>query len=334
MRRSLHQSLPSQPHPTGFTLLELIIVMVILGIVVGLSVAGIDRFDPGNLGLRVSVETFLESSRDRARVSGHPVTVVQIPASGEKEARLMRFVFQRALEASFEKEFQQREGLELSGSAALDAVGRFGACGDLQNGGTIAVAGRGMPDLTRGFSLDVDLFNPLGEAGELLNWEGFLAIVVRRSGVVAATLRAGKGELQQDFLLESPADSSTINKWQHLKLIAADEMFLMVLDGREVARMEIAEVLGTPRSAPVFGDTEEGWRGFVDEFTVWARIGELGPEIPGTVALEPLELRLLFDRNGMLDATFHPGPVPIVLSDLGDEIGSFVVGRFTQEVSL
>jgi len=334
MRRSLYPSPLSESRITGFTLLELIIVMVILGIVVGLSVAGLDRFDPGNLGLRVSVETFLESSRDRARVSGHAVTVVQTPASGEKEARLMRFVFQRALESSFEKEFEQREGIELTGSAALGAVGRFGACGDLQEGGTIVVAGRGMPDLTRGFSLDVDLFSPIGGGGELLNWDGFLAIVVRRSGVVAATLHAGKGELQQGFLLESPADSSTINKWQHLKLIAADEMFVMVLDGREVARMEIAEVLGTPRSAPVFGEIENGWRGLVDEFTVWARIGELGPEIPGTVELEPVGLRLLFDRNGMLDATFHASPVPIVLSDLGDEIGSFVVGRFTQEVSL
>jgi prepilin-type N-terminal cleavage/methylation domain-containing protein len=334
MRRSLLQCPTEKARLAGFTLLELIIVMLVLGVVAGVSIAGIDRFDPGNLGLRSSVETFLESSRDRARVSGHPVTVVQQAATPEREARFLRFVYRRALEASFEKRFEQREGLRYAGSAAIGAVGRFGACGDLREGGAITVAGRGMPELRAGFSLDLDFFSPLGEAGELLNWDGMLSIVVRRSGVVAASLRAGSKNFMQDFLLESSADSSKIRKWQHLKLVAADEVFLMMLDGREVARMSIPIELAAPIAEPVLGDLEDGWRGLVDEFTVWARVGEQGPSIPSTVAIDPPALRLLFDRNGMLDSSAHSGPVPIVMSDLGDGIGSFVVGRFTQEASL
>ncbi len=334
MNSSFHQSPSRVPNQQGFTLLELIIVMVVLGVIAGLSLAGLDRFDPGNVGLRASVETFLESSRDRARVSGHPVTVIQSPATDDQDARLMRFVYRRSLEASFEGAFKLREGIRLTGSAALDAPGRFGACGDLREGGTIVVEGRGMPNLSRGFSLDLDFFSPLGDGGELLNWDGFLSISIRRAGVVAVTLRAGNDEVMQDFLLESPADSTTINQWQHLKLVAADELFRMYLDGREVARLEIAGKLGEPLSAPILGDEEDGWRGLVDEFTIWARIGELGPEVPGTVELDPAGLRLLFDRNGMLDSRFHPSPVPVVISDLGDEIGSFVVGRFTQEASI
>jgi hypothetical protein len=204
----------------------------------------------------------------------------------------------------------------------------------LREGGTIAVEGRGQPALGAGFSLDLDFYSPLGEAGELLNWDGMLSIVVRRSGVVAANLRAGSTDFMQDFLLESPADSTRIRKWQHLKLLAADEVFLMMIDGREVARMPIPTELATPISEPVLGDIEDGWQGLVDEFTVWARVGEQGPEIPGTVEVDPPNLRLLFDRNGMLDSTAHPSPVPVVLSDLGDVMGSFVVGRFTQEASL
>ena len=318
----------------GFTLLELIIVMLVLGVVAGVSIAGIDRFDPGNLGLRASVETFLESSRDRARVSGHPVTVVQMPATADKDARFLRFVYRRALEASFEKRFELREGIRFAGSAATGTTGRFGACGDLREGGTITVAGRGMPNLRAGFSLDLDFYSPLGEAGELLNWDGMLSVVVRRSGVVAANLRAGSVEFLQDFLLESPADSRKIGKWQHLKLVAADEVFLMILDGREVARMPIPIELAAPIAEPVLGDLEDGWVGLVDEFTVWARIGEQGPTVPNTVEIDPPNMRLLFDRNGMLDAAAHSSSVPVVLSDLGDVIGSFVVGRFTQEASL
>ena len=324
----------SNPHSSGFTLLELAIVILVLGVVAGIGVVGIDRFDPGNLGLRTSLETFFESSRDRARVSGHPVTVVQLPATDQKDARMQRFVYRRALEASFERSFEQRENLHFTGSAALGAKGRFGACADLREGGTVAIEGRGTPNLRHGFSLDMDFYSPLGESGELFSWDGFLTIAVRRSGVIAVTLRAGNGELEQNFLLESPAGSTTTQQWQHIKLVAADETFFMLLDGREVARMAIPEVLADPIKVPILGNDDEGWRGLVDEFTVWARVGEFGPEIPDTITVEPAKLRLLFDRHGMLDASQHPKPVEIVLRDLGDEVGSFVVGRFTQEASL
>ncbi|MCP4092498.1 MAG: prepilin-type N-terminal cleavage/methylation domain-containing protein [Planctomycetes bacterium] len=324
----------SRSRSAGFTLLELIIVMVVLGVVAGVSVAGIDRFDPGNRGLRVSIETFLEGSRDRARISGHPVSVKQMPATAERERRLMRFVYRRALEASFEPDFQLREGLQFTGSAAIGATGRFGTCGDLREGGTISIEGRGMPDLTQGFGLDMDIFSELGNGGDLLGWDGFLNIEIRRSGVVAATVRAGDGDFFQDMLLESPADSLKINQWQHLKLVAAEQSFVMAINGVEVARMEIPPILQASRSIPILGNDEDGWIGLVDEFTVWARVGELGPEVPENVEILPAGLPLLFDRNGMLDAAAHASSVPVVILELDEEIGSFVVGRFTQEASL
>jgi prepilin-type N-terminal cleavage/methylation domain-containing protein len=324
----------SRSRSAGFTLLELIIVMVVLGVVAGISVAGIDRFDPGNRGLRASIETFLEGSRDRARISGHPVSVKQIPATAEQDRRLMRFVYRRALEASFEPTYQLREGLQYTGSAAIGATGRFGSCADLREGGTITVEGRGMPDLTKGFGLDLDLFSELGTGGDLLGWDGFLNLEIRRSGVVAATLRAGDGEFFQDMLLESPADSLKINQWQHLKLVAAEQSFAMSINGQEVARMEIPPILQAPRSAPILGNDDKGWVGLLDEFTVWARVAEAGPEVPENIEILPVGLPLLFDRNGMLDAAVHPTSVPVVVLELDEEIGTFVVGRFTQEASL
>lgn len=332
VKHLLNNSSPSRS--AGFTLLELILVMVVLGVVAGISVAGIDRFDPGNRGLRVSIETFLEGSRDRARVSGHPVSVKQMPATAELDRRLMRFVYRRALEASFEPDFQLREGLQFTGSAAIGATGRFGSGADLREGGTITIEGRGLPDLTRGFGLDLDLFSELGNGGDLVSWDGFLNVEVRRSGVIAATLRAGDGDFFQDMLLESPADSLKINQWQHLKLVAAEQSFAMIINGREVARMEIPPVLQAGRSAPILGNDDDGWVGIIDEFTVWARVGELGPKVPDNVELLPPGLPLLFDRNGMLDAAAHPTSVPVVVLELDEEIGSFVVGRFTQEASL
>ena len=51
----------------GFTLAELMLVMVLLGVVIGLGVATVDRADPGARGLQKSVEAFVQSARDRAR---------------------------------------------------------------------------------------------------------------------------------------------------------------------------------------------------------------------------------------------------------------------------
>ena len=49
----------------GFTLAELMLVMVLVGVLLGIGMAGVDRVDPGARGLQASVESFVQSARDR-----------------------------------------------------------------------------------------------------------------------------------------------------------------------------------------------------------------------------------------------------------------------------
>jgi hypothetical protein len=314
----------------------MLFVMVLLGIIMGIGVAGFDRMDPGYKGLQSTVETFLESSRDRARSSGHPV-MVQLQTSKEDGVqRLERFLFRRSMEATFEPRFRQREGVHPTGDAGLDGAGRFGAGADLEKGGTVEVAGRGTPNLEQGFSLDLDLFSLDAAGGILLQWEGLLDMRIRKGGVLMVNLRAGAGgdELFQDVLLETPAGSILPERWQHLKLVAADGFAVLAIDGIELSRVEIPSVLGSPRSAAVFGADSRGWIGRLDEFTVWARISEAGPELPIDVSLDLETPKIRFDRHGVLDAASHAGPVGVKLSAFEEEISSFRIGRFTQEVAL
>ena len=321
----------------GYTLLEMLFVMVLLGIIMGIGVAGFDRMDPGYQGLQSTVETFLESSRDRARTSGHAVVVVQeLSEEDPPVVRLKRFVFRRSLEVTFEPAFRGRERVSASGAAALDKAGRFGTGIDLRQGGSVLAEGRGLPNLELGFSLDLDLEGYDANGGELLHWEGLLDLRTRKNGVLAVSLRAGNGgdELLQDVLLESPVGVLTPNRWQHIKIVAADGQAEVLVDGESVLKQEIPPVLGSPRSAVRFGEDRKGWRGRLDEFTIWARLVEAGPELPSDIDLAFGAPKVHFDRHGTLDSAFHDAGLPVRLDAFGEEIASFIIGRFTQEVAL
>lgn len=321
----------------GYTLLEMLFVMVLLGIIMGIGVAGFDRMDPGYQGLQSTVETFLESSRDRARTSGHSVVVQQeILAEDPPVILLKRFVFRRSLEVTFEPAFRGREGVSASGAAALDKAGRFGTGIDLREGGSVIAEGRGLPNLELGFSLDLDLEAHDANGGELLHWEGLLDLRTRKNGVLAVSLRAGNGgdELLQDVLLESPNGVLIPNRWQHIKIVAADGFAEIFVDGNSVVKQEIPPVLGSPRSGVRFGEDGKGWRGRLDEFTIWARLVEAGPELPSDIDLTLGSPKVHFDRHGTLDPAFHEAGLSVRLDAFGEEIASFIIGRFTQEVAL
>lgn len=330
----MRRTLGATTRQAAFTLMELLLVMVVVGVVMGIGVSGFDRMDPGYQGLQSTVETFLESSRDRARTSGHAVVVEVVPGQGDDGDRFRRLIFRRAMEASFEPRFRGREGVIAVGDADLTAVGRFGTGIDLEGSGSVSVDGRGLPDLSLGFSLDLDMKPSGGDSGQLMRWEGLLDARMMKNGGAMIFLRAGEGgaELFQDVTLEVPGGTFAPGRWQHLKIVAADGLAIVSVDGAEVVRAQIPPVLGSPRTGAVFGADTKGWAGRLDEFTVWARVAENGPELPTDVDLGIGATRILFDRHGTLDASAHQAGVPVRLSSFDDEIASFVVGRFTQEV--
>lgn len=321
-----------RPRRGAFTLLELMLVMVLLGIVAGIGLAGFDRIDPGYRALESSLTSFVESSRDRARGSGYPVVLSLRAADPDRPARMQRAVFRPVLEASFEGRFRGREGVEVRGDAELDLRGRFGAGLDLAPGGEAIFAGRGLPDLSRGFSMSFDFRDRDLNGGEMLHWEGLLDLRLRRGGVLEVILQAGDGDFYQDVRLELPPDAIKSGRWQAMRLTAVDQELVVHVDGKVVARTTTPPVLGSPRAAMRFGSMERGWAGMIDEVEVLARTIENGPELPDEVTLEAI-LPVHFDRHGTLDPRRQDGAgVPVVLRSFDDEVSRFLIGRFTQEV--
>lgn len=329
-----HEGSPCPRKRTAFTLLELMLVMVLLGVVAGIGLTGFDNIDPGYRALESSVTTFIESSRDRARASGYPVAVTLQEGNDDRAARLQRAVFRPVLEASFEAAFVARERVVIRGDSSLDGLGRYGAGLDLESGGEANFDGRGNPNLSRGFSLEFDFRDRRLEGGTMLTWEGLLEISLRRGGVIEIVLQAGDGDFFQDVRLELPAEALRSGRWQHLRLTAMGEELVAFLDGKEAARAGTPPIYGVPRSGIRLGAMDRGWSGQIDEILVLARVVENGPELPDEVSIDTT-YPLRFDRHGTLDMRVHPPTgVPMVFRSFDEEFASFLIGRFTQEVLL
>ncbi len=322
------------PRATGFTLMEMMVVMILLGVIAGLGFAGFDRMDPGSRGLQIALENFIEGSRGRARASGQDVRVVVLPPPTQKDgARLARYVFRAALEAGFEPAFAAGERILAEGGARLGAPGRCGAGLDLLDGGTAAWEGSGgRPEVGHGFALEMDLLHAGGDGGRVCEWLGLIEIGGRRGAGLLVRLRAGEAEFMSWVQLEVPPHFLRSGRWQHLRVAAADGQARVWVDGELAAQDAIGPEVGTPTGSLRFGAVDNGFRGKVDEVLFWSRVREDGPEVPAEMQVVLVGAPVLhFDRDGLLDAAAHPDGVRVAILEGPDEIGAFTVGRFTQE---
>ncbi|MDP6850059.1 MAG: prepilin-type N-terminal cleavage/methylation domain-containing protein [Planctomycetota bacterium] len=326
----------------GFTLAELLLVLFLLGVLLGLPIALVDRADPGARGLATSLSSFIESSRDRARTTGQPVRLEQLPEDLEHSARFTRLVFRPVLEASFEPGLVRREGLMATGSALVgETSGRFGACLDLREGGGVTVSGRGgQPKLTEGFVLEFHFLNELGGEGNLLEWPGLCQVWVDRSAGLRARVEIQASQTPE--LATAPSISASTDlaslpnlvspgRWHHVRLSALSGSIQLYFDGKLEATQPWEGTLRTPDSEPFLGDSRGRFQGLLDEFQVLARYRESGPELRDGVEVFVDTTFLEIDRDGFLDPIQHPDSVSVRIMELDSEVASFVVGRFTQE---
>lgn len=318
---------------TGFTLLELVIVMILLGVIAGLGVASYDNFAPGNRAVSSSVQTFLESSRDQARISGHPVVVeVQYEAEYDTD-RLVRRVQRPRMEAGFEPAHQRREGVMPDGAAVLGASGRYGAALDLRAGGNATVGdGESLPDTRNGYVLEFHFLDEGSGGARLFEWDNLVEIRTGRGGDLVASVRAGEGEYFSDVRVDVPPGLLEPGRWHLLQLRVEDAQAEVRIDGTVAVVQAIPPVFGSPEGPPRFGDPDDAFHGLVDEFTFRARAVENGPELRSGIRIRLGSERLVFDRHGRLDATVHGSGVPVEMQEFDETFDSFVVGRFTEEV--
>jgi prepilin-type N-terminal cleavage/methylation domain-containing protein len=311
----------------GFTLLELLLVLFVLGVVLGSAMVLAGRFEPGPVGLRSATEAFFASSRERARATGLPVVVDVVPAE-DGFGRLRRLVARTALEASFEAGTERRHGLQPSdgGVSIGEVAGRFGAAAAI-DGGSLLVEGRGgRVFVGEGFTVDLHLRAGLDRASPLLRWAGLCEIRLGRDGSLRVRLDLEEGA---GLDLRAPA-AVRPERWHHLVLEVADGRAELRVDGAVLAGDVYETPLAAPTGALVLGDTDGSFRGLVDELTVSSRVEEFGPDLRAEADLLLGAPRIRFGGDGHLDPSHGEG-VRVDLIHLGESAGAFLVGRFAEQ---
>jgi prepilin-type N-terminal cleavage/methylation domain-containing protein len=319
----------------GFTLAELLLVMVVVGIVMGLGVGTIDRMDPGARGLQTTIEAFVQSSRDRARATGQNVVLQLEKDNPEDPGRFVRLVYRRVLEATFEPQYAEREGLETIGGARLEGPGRYGNGADLRQGGGVNVLGRGGKfDSPQGLQLELDFKLDELASGKLIVWKDLVEVSLRRDGSVMmrAVYGDAEGKSWADHDLASPNGQLSPGQWQHFRGVARDGQMQIFLDGRLIAESEVQGRLAASDAPPFLGDPDGRISGQLDEFQVWGLAREIGPELSSSHEVFVGALQVVFNRFGRLDAARHPEGVEVRIANLGQEIGAFHIGTFSEEI--
>lgn len=317
----------------GFTLAELMLVMVLVGVLLGIGMAGVDRVDPGARGLQASVEAFVQSARDRARSSGQPVVMKMIKDEAGKPAQLVRYVFKRSIEANFEPAYSDRQEVQITAPAALGKAGRYGAGLDLAQGGGATVVGRGGQFRSpSGLQIELDFRADELEGSKILRWKDLVEVELQRNGTLKWSAVYGDGTSWAMQDLSSPEGAVLKGRWHHLRAIAIDGRMMLVLDGEVVAQREVTGELATTEDPPYVGDPEGRFTGAIDEFVVWGRVLDEGPSLTDEQEMLLGALEVVFDRYGRLDPTLHEEPIPVRISARGVETGAFRIGIFTEEV--
>jgi prepilin-type N-terminal cleavage/methylation domain-containing protein len=323
----------------GFTLAELLLVMVVLGVIIGMSLGGMDRMDPGARGLQKTVGTFILSSRDRARATGLPVVISLDPATEETPARMKRMVFRPVVEATFETQSADLENIQVVDPGLIRGRGRVGAGLDLSQGGGAHVHGRGGVIATQnGLRLVFDMKPQKGASGALLEWKELAHIQLRADGSLQSYLMAGDGVRFTRQSLHTQAGSVIGGEWNRIILSASvgggnppEGIHQLQVNGKVVAEGVLHGQLAEVNQVPFLGDPDGRYRGLIDEFSIWTRTAEYGPSLVSSAEVLFPVAEIHFDRFGRLDASLHPEGVPVIISDEGEPQSHFLIGRFTEE---
>lgn len=309
---------------SGFTLMELLLVVVLIALVAGIGSLGIDSFDRGPSTSAPAVLAFIEASRERARASGQMVELRPLldPAGVE------RLVYRSKLEAHFDA--TPAQSWELVGNASLTDRGRLGRGVALVEEGAVRIPGRGVEQIAHGCMVEFDLQPVLRASGRILTWDGFLSLEGALDGSLHLQATLDSNGVGAAVDLRSPPGTLLEGRWHRIRIAVGSGAINMRVDGRLVSSEVVAGGPAKPRSEPWLGGSQGSYPGRYDEFRLWARQAEPGPLFSDGAGLAWSGSVLRFDRDGLLDA-YHAEALELVLHDYGEAISRFRVGRFATE---
>jgi prepilin-type N-terminal cleavage/methylation domain-containing protein len=303
----------------GFTLLELMVVLSIIGIVMGIG-AGMFLASREEGGLRTGFQSLLTM----ARFAHTQALVRRVPAGLRVD---LRDPASPRLEVLLDRTFGlwHGEDLKTTGAYGIDGhvsgvslePGKYGFAFCFKGSGGIRVDGLQLPVAADALTLEAWV-NPEDLTGRqvIVEKKGEFSLRLESNGEIAGGFGSGGARLRSgDCRLAA-------EQWSRIRLTVEDGVSELVLNDRVIANGTLNR-LPAPGEAPVV--IGEGFRGLIDEVCLRGRVLEESAVLDASLkvactgaAEDPQAkgrlFRVLFTSEGRLDPRFHRGPVTIGLS--------------------
>ncbi len=299
----------------GFTLVELLLVLAIMGILAGVALGYLRRLQGGRGGVTALVRARLAAARNTALTWGTPSWVRFFPGAGAGADTL--FVqwtsVSPLLYFSFEEGPRGWGGWkgDLAGGKIVPG-GRFGN-GLVQArpgapGLLLQTEGRDDLRLEDGFSAQADVKPEERRSMILFKWGMTFSLGVDEAGVPQATLTLrGARNLPGKQVTLSGRNPLPLNRWSTLKVVADGEGSWLMVNGRIVDR---AAAKGKPYDRlgePIFLSAPQApLAGVMDEVKLQALDREPPEALPEGVTLLGGPKLVRFVPGGTLDPALHP----------------------------
>ena len=315
-----------RPNHSGFTLLELLLVMGLLGIILGIGLGTFASFDPGRRAARGLVANALRQARNEAianrapsRVMFHPETRT-VTSEGTVVAGTWRF------------ETPKLEGARgINGLAQgfpgtmLTEDGFVGQALDLDLGERgcrviIDLSSEPLFQLRRGFRLSCALRPKVLEASTVIDLGGVLLLEtvadgsIRFSVVTRRVDELGRSFPGEKVVVKTAAGAVEAGRWSQVEVRYDGSWLSALSDGVQVAIRQETRELWDIEKPLVIGGARSGYNGQIDDLVVV--VSKEGEDfvLPSSVEFERKDpFDVSFDEGGGLDATAHARPVEVAM---------------------
>ena len=320
----------------GFTLLELILVMGIIGAVAGVGLGMFASFDPGRRAALGLVQNVLRQAQQTAVARRAPAVVRVDVKAGTFVAEALEVA------GTWHFETPALEGARGVDGAPFDFPGEMltadgftGKALDLARGGRrgrVEVDLRVDPllDPRKGFALDVALRPARLGAGQVVDLGKSVVLSARTDGGVdgrvltrrldelgravagpAVTVRSGPGALRP-------------GRWTRVTLAYDRRELVLLADGVPLASRGEDRELWDLTGPMVLGGGDSRWEGALDQLVLATVVADDAYALPPTVTFDERTPTLIrFLAGGSLDPAIHAGPVEFGLrfdDGGGDEV--------------
>jgi len=325
----------SRPARAGVTLLELLLVMMILGIVLG---GGLGVFAALDLGRRQAlgvVKNAVRGAQNSALASSSPARVLLDAEAGTVAVESLRVI------GTWHFENQR-----LAGAFGLDGAAPNARFGEGWLGDGLWFSGRAdsyaeIPvehapsfDLTDGFSVECVVLRSAMGGGKILQIGSVVALLTNPAGAVRGKFTTrieheGREQKGGEVFVESPPDALPAERWTRIELEYDRLRLSLFVDGIPVASIEERARVWPVDDRLLLSDPRHAFEGAIDCLVIRAMVREEPVELADSVRFAPgTPPAVVFDAGGRLDRSVHPDPVFLRLAfDDGTSAG-FTVGAY------